>query len=111
MTGRVGQQYSDVRQVLSPSMPEGSIFTATGNGRFDGGLPIYRTFSGGFSAASFTRPDGSVFVLNLADPYSSANTIDGSFYGPTGQEVGGTYRVSHGEPDTRIDILGVFTGD
>ena len=111
MTGQVGAMFSDVNQVLTPSMPEGSIFNATGNGRFDGGLPIYRTFSGGFSSASFTRPDGSVFVLNLADPYTSANTIDGSFYGPNGEEVGGTYRVSHGEPDTRIDILGVFTGE
>lgn len=111
MSGRVGAMFSDVNQVVVPSMPEGSIFTAAGNGRFDGGLPIFRTFSGGFSSASFTRPDGSVFVMNLSDPYSSANTIDGSFYGPNGEEVGGTYRVSHGQPDTRIDILGVFTGD
>lgn len=111
MTGRVGQMYSDVNQPVVASMPEGSIFTAAGNGRFDGGLPIYRTFSGGFTSATFTRPDGSVFVMDLADPYSSANTIDGSFYGPNGQEIGGTYRVSHGQPDTRVDIIGVFTGD
>ena len=110
MSGEVGQLYSDVDQVVAPYMPEGSIFRAAGNGRFDGGLPIFRTFSGGFSSASFTRPDGTVFVLDLTDPYTSANTIDGSFYGPNAEEVGGTYRVSHGEADTRIDILGVFTG-
>jgi C-lobe and N-lobe beta barrels of Tf-binding protein B len=111
MSGRVGQLFSDVNEVVVASMPEGSTFTAAGNGRFDGGLPIFRTFSGGFSSASFTRPDGSVFVMNLSDPYSSANTVDGSFYGPNGEEVGGTFRVSHGQPDTRIDILGVFTGE
>ena len=92
------------------SMPAGSIFNAAGNGRFDGGLPIYRTFGGAFTSATFTRPDGTVFTMQLADPYSSANTIDGSFYGPKGEEVGGTFRLSNGEPDTRVDILGVFTG-
>ncbi len=40
----------------------------------------------------------------------SANTIDGSFYGPNGEEVGGTFRLSNGVPDNRVDILGVFTG-
>ncbi len=111
MTGQVGSAFNDVDQALVAPMPQGSIFNATGNGRFDGGLPIYRTFSGGFSSASFTRPDGSTFVLALGDPYSSANTIDGSFYGPAAEEIGGTFRVSHGGADTRIDILGVFTGD
>lgn len=110
MTGEVQPLQRDVNLPIDPSIPAGSIFTAAGNGRFDGGLPIYRTFSGGFSSVYFTRPDGTVFTFDLSDPYSSANTIDGSFYGPKAEEVGGTYRVSHGEADTRIDILGSFTG-
>ncbi len=111
LNGTVGAAISDTRDDAIEYMPQGSIFTATGGGTFDDGDPVFATFRGGFSAAAFT--DGANNVLHqvqLGDAYRSANTIDGSFYGPNGEEVGGAFRMSSGEPDTRIDILGVFTG-
>jgi C-lobe and N-lobe beta barrels of Tf-binding protein B len=39
-----------------------------------------------------------------------AGTIEGGFFGPGAAEVGGAFRIVGGQPDTRIDVMGAFTG-
>lgn len=39
-----------------------------------------------------------------------ASTIEGGFFGPGAAEVGGAFRIVGGQPDTRIDVMGAFTG-
>jgi hypothetical protein len=39
-----------------------------------------------------------------------ASSIEGGFFGPKVEEVGGAFRIVGGEPNTRLDILGAFTG-
>lgn len=85
------------------SIKGGATFNATGAGRID--LVGNGGFLGQFSKAWFVNPDASRFDVNIA-----GSSIDGAFYGPAAEEVGGSYRIVGGTPDERIDILGVFTG-
>jgi hypothetical protein len=62
-------------------------------------------FTGSFSSAYFVRPDLSRYNLFIA-----GSSIDGAFFGPNGEEIGGGFRIVGGTPDERIDILGTFTG-
>jgi hypothetical protein len=39
-----------------------------------------------------------------------ATTIEGGFYGPNAVELGGAFRIVGGAQDTRLDIMGAFTG-
>jgi C-lobe and N-lobe beta barrels of Tf-binding protein B len=39
-----------------------------------------------------------------------AGTIEGGFFGPGAIEIGGAFRIVGGQPDTRIDVMGAFTG-
>ncbi len=41
---------------------------------------------------------------------TAASTIEGGFFGPKDQEIGGAFRIIGNRPDERIDILGAFTG-
>ncbi|MES2442298.1 MAG: transferrin-binding protein-like solute binding protein [Pseudomonadota bacterium] len=84
-------------------LPGGSIFTATAGATID--LVNKAGFTGNFSMARFTRPGMADFVLNIA-----GSSIDGAFFGPNGEEIGGGFRIVGGTPDQRIDILGAFTG-
>jgi hypothetical protein len=80
----------------------GATFAATGSGTID--LVNKGGFSGQVGTASFTQ-GGSNIPVNIA-----GSSIDGTFYGPNAEEVGGGFRIVGGTPDERIDILGAFVG-
>ncbi|MEZ5742156.1 MAG: transferrin-binding protein-like solute binding protein [Sphingomonadaceae bacterium] len=82
---------------------EGATFSAAGRG--DINLINFGGFKGFFDSAGFTNPDGSTRSVNIA-----GSTVDGAFYGPNGEEVGGGFRIVGGNPDERVDILGGFIG-
>jgi hypothetical protein len=84
-------------------LPGGSTFTATAGATVD--LINKGGFTGQFSVARFVRPGMTDFVINIA-----GSSIDGAFFGPNGEEIGGGFRIVGGTPDQRIDILGAFTG-
>lgn len=77
----------------------GATFSATGAGRID--LVGAGGFLGQFSAVNF----GASNPVTIA-----GSSIDGAFFGPAANEVGGGFRIVGGTPDERIDILGAFTG-
>ena len=63
---------------------------------------------GGSSVSSTARPSsGRRHHLHVDIAGSS---IDGAFFGPAAEEIGGGFRIVGGTPDERIDILGAFTG-
>ncbi len=78
-------------------------FIANATGRVD--VATTGGFVGQFQTAYFTRPDGTRFNVTIG-----GSSVDGAFFGPAAQEVGGGFRIVGGVPDERIDILGVFTG-
>ncbi len=41
---------------------------------------------------------------------TAASTIEGGFFGPKAEEIGGAFRIIGSRPDERIDILGAFAG-
>lgn len=84
-------------------LPAGTTFTATAGATVD--LVNKGGFTGQFSSASFTLPNTSTFNLVIA-----GSSIDGAFFGPNGEEIGGGFRIVGGTPNERIDILGAFTG-
>lgn len=83
-------------------LPAGARFTASGKG--DINLVNFGGFKGFVNSASFTAGT-TQRAVNIA-----GSTIDGAFYGPKGEEVGGGFRIVGGNPDERIDILGAFVG-
>ncbi|WP_108811136.1 hypothetical protein [Sphingorhabdus sp. Alg231-15] len=85
------------------SVFENAQFRANGAGQID--LVAAGGFLGQFSEAWFVNPGGARLDLNIA-----GSSIDGSFYGPNGEELGAGYRIVGGTPDERIDILGTFVG-
>lgn len=81
---------------------DGAMFSANGTGRIDlakGG------FLGDIGRASFVNPDGRRYDITIG-----GSSVDGAFFGPTANEVGGGFRIVGGRPDERIDILGAFVG-
>lgn len=84
-------------------MPAGSRFFASATSLID--LVNKGGFTGQFTSARFTRPGLSDFTVNIA-----GSSIDGAFFGPAAEEIGGGFRIVGGTPDERIDILGTFTG-
>lgn len=97
------QPLSDGTPSLGTGLPTGTRFDATASAVID--LIGKGGFSGQFSGAKFTRPDGTSVALNIA-----GSSIDGAFYGPAAEEIGGGFRVVGGMPDQRVDVLGAFTG-
>lgn len=81
----------------------GANFAASGKG--DVNLVNFGGFKGAFQDARLTNPDGSSRTVAI-----EGSSIDGAFYGPGGEEVGGGFRIVGGNPDERIDILGAFVG-
>jgi hypothetical protein len=81
----------------------GAAFGARGSGRID--LVSTGGFLGQFQQAWFTNPGAAQQNLRI-----EGSSVDGAFFGPTAQEVGGSFRIVGGTPDERIDILGIFTG-
>lgn len=87
-------------------LPAGTTFSGSGSARID--LVNTGGFRGSFEGGNFTfRAPGSTTDVNVAVAGSS---IDGAFFGPNAEEVGGGFRVVGGIPDQRVDILGAFTG-
>jgi len=87
----------------SHSVLENAQFGANGAGQID--LVAAGGFLGQFSEAWFINPGGARLDVNIA-----GSSVDGTFYGPNGEEIGGGYRIVGGTPDERIDILGTFVG-
>lgn len=85
------------------SIFEGASFTANGGGQIN--IKNAGGFFGQFDEAWFVNPGGNRLDLVIA-----GSSIDGAFYGPNGEEIGGGYRIVGGTPDQRIDILGTFVG-
>ena len=102
LAATVGAAQFDLHSNQFTAMPAGATFNAAGSGRVD--LVNAGGFLGQITSAYFTN--GGV----RSDLVIAGSSIDGAFYGPTAQEVGGGFRVVGGTPDQRIDILGVFTG-
>lgn len=84
------------------TLGNGATFTASGSGRID--LVNAGGFLGQFNSASFAQ-GGQTFTLSVA-----GSSIDGAFFGPAANEVGGGFRIVGGTPDQRVDIIGAFTG-
>jgi len=102
LAGTLGAPQFDLHSSQIAQLSAGATFAAAGSGRVD--LVNAGGFLGQINSASLTF-GGITNNLIIA-----GSSIDGAFYGPTAQEVGGGFRIVGGTPDQRIDILGVFTG-
>ncbi|MBV1917806.1 MAG: transferrin-binding protein-like solute binding protein [Sphingomonadaceae bacterium] len=80
----------------------GAQFSATGKG--DVNLINFGGFKGFIDSANFNHGGQSRSVA------IEGSTVDGTFYGPDGEEVGGGFRIVGGNPDERVDIMGAFVG-
>jgi len=86
------------------SVAAGSTFTASGTATIN--LVTTGGFTGQFQSAGFSATtNGSPTNITIA-----GSTIDGAFFGPVGEEVGGGIQITGGVPDQRVDIVGAFTG-
>ncbi|NJM50522.1 MAG: transferrin-binding protein-like solute binding protein [Sphingomonadales bacterium] len=103
LNGRVFAPYFDNGTSGNHTIRDNATFNATGAGRID--LVATGGFLGQFQQAWFVNPDNTRYNLLIG-----GSSVDGAFYGPQAQEVGGNFRIVGGTPDERIDILGVFTG-
>jgi hypothetical protein len=114
LTGDVGSaNFAGAVLPAATAVPGGSTFRAQAAGVIN--LAATAGFTGEFSSAVFTRPDGTTFVpdftrVNPGSPIAGANSLDGTFFGPGAVNVGGNFRIIGGTPGERIDILGAFTG-
>ncbi len=82
----------------------GTTFTASGTATIN--LINTGGFTGQFQSASFgSTTDGSSPIINVL-----GSSIDGAFFGPAAEELGGGFRVVGGTPDQRVDIAGAFKG-
>jgi hypothetical protein len=102
VTGTVFAPTFDAFTSRQFTIQPGATFNASGSGRVD--LVNAGGFVGQVNTASFTHA-GTTTNVNIA-----GSSVDGAFYGPAAQEVGGGFRIVGGTPDERIDILGTFTG-
>lgn len=101
--GRVQAPLLDVYTSQQYVLRENAIFAGKGSGRID--LVLSGGFLGQMKEASFTQPDGTILPLNII-----GSSVDGAFFGPVANEVGGGFRIVGGTPDERVDIMGAFTG-
>lgn len=102
ISGTVTAPGYDVFTSRDHVLDAGATFAASGSGTID--LVNKGGFTGQVGSASFTQG-----ATNM--PVSVAgSSIDGAFYGPNANEVGGGFRIVGGTPDQRIDILGSFVG-
>ncbi len=82
----------------------GAAFTASGTATIN--LVTTGGFRGQIATAGFSATtNGAPTSINIA-----GSTIDGAFFGPAAEEVGGGFHIVGGTPDQRIDILGAFKG-
>jgi hypothetical protein len=102
MTGTVTAPGYDAYTTRTHVLDAGATFAASGHGTID--LVGKGGFAGQMDSASFTQ-SGTSMPVTIA-----GSSIDGAFYGPNAQEVGGGYRIVGAVPDQRVDILGSFVG-
>jgi hypothetical protein len=102
LDGKVGAPLFDGTS-RQHSVLENALFRANGGGSIN--LVNAGGFFGQFNEAWFVNPGGARLDLVIA-----GSSVNGAFYGPNGNEVGGGYRIVGGMPDERIDILGTFVG-
>jgi len=102
MSGTVTAPNYDVYTSRTHILDAGATFAASGSGTID--LVNKGGFTGQVASTSFTQ-GGSNLPVSIA-----GSSIDGAFYGPNANEVGGGFRIVGGTPDERIDILGSFVG-
>lgn len=101
LAGNTRTSYTDPQQV---SVAAGSTFTASGTATIN--LVTTGGFTGQFQSASFSATtNGSPTAVNVI-----GSAIDGTFFGPAAEEVGGGIHIVGGIPDQRVDIVGAFTG-
>ncbi|MFM9851426.1 MAG: hypothetical protein ACKVOJ_01280 [Sphingomonadaceae bacterium] len=103
LAGTVRAPDFDLYTTRQFTLQSGATFSAAGSGRID--LVGAGGFLGSINRAGFTQPNGTQLGLNIA-----GSSVDGAFFGPAAQEVGGGFRIVGGVPDERIDILGAFIG-
>lgn len=102
VNGTVFAPQYDAFTSKTASLQAGATFAASGAGRVD--LVSAGGFLGQFNTASFAQ-GGVTSTLSVA-----GSSIDGAFFGPAAEEVGGGFRIVGGTPDQRVDIIGAFTG-
>jgi C-lobe and N-lobe beta barrels of Tf-binding protein B len=61
-------------------------------------------FSGAITSWSFGAYNKTITVP------TAASTVEGGFFGPKAEEIGGAFRIIGNRPEERIDILGAFAG-
>lgn len=99
LDGIVGRPFFDrYTSPQSVTIAQGSTFTANGTATIN--LVNTGGFTGQFQSASV---GGN--AVNIA-----GSSLDGAFFGPAAEEVGGGFRIVGGTPDQRIDIGGAFKG-
>jgi hypothetical protein len=99
-----GGQFDRFTDTQQTTVPAGASFTATGQARID--VAGSGGFVGAINNASFgATTNGAPTAVSIA-----GSSVDGAFYGPKADEVGGGFRIVGGTPDERIDIVGAFTG-
>lgn len=101
-TGTVDAPQFDIYTSRVHVLDAGATFSATGTSTID--LVNKGGFQGQVGSASFTQGGSNLPVA------VEGSSIDGAFFGPSANEVGGGFRIVGGTPDQRIDILGAFTG-
>lgn len=84
-------------------LPAGSPFSASATATID--LVNKGGFTGSFSQACFAVACTDANKLLIA-----GSSLDGAFFGPNGEEIGGGFRIVGGTPDQRVDIIGAYTG-
>lgn len=107
-TGTVLAPAMEAYTTHQPALAAGTVFTAFADSTID--LVNKGGFTGQFGCASFAGacvrgqavPAGALLI--------AGSSIDGAFFGPNGEEIGGGFRVVGGTPDQRIDVVGAFTG-
>ena len=113
LEGTVTDAFSDGAPVAPASLAIsiGSSFSATGSATLNS---TSGAFAGAFSSAFFTDGGTKIPVdftsVNPGTNVAGGSSIDGTFYGPGAKEIGGNFRIVGGVPNTRVDILGAFTG-
>ncbi len=89
---------------VASTIAAGATFTASGTATIN--LVTTGGFRGQISSAGFSSTtNGAPTSINIA-----GSTIDGAFFGPAAEEVGGGFHIVGGTPDQRIDIVGAFKG-
>jgi hypothetical protein len=108
--GAVGPTFLDGQQIPDSALlyPTGTTFNASGQATID----LVRTggFTGAFNTASLGANAINFSGISAGSSVAGASSIDGGFFGPSGVNVGGSFRIVGGVPDQRVDIQGAFTG-